>query len=100
MEFEFFTWEAMGTLSGAMFAVAIITQIIKNLPGVSRIPTQLVSYVLALVVLIAAHAFTDGLTASVAALAAVNAAVVSLAANGGYAALKRLQNGSADSEGE
>lgn len=95
---EFFTWSILGTLAGAMFAVAIITQIIKDLPGIRAIPTQIVSYVLALLVLIGAQAFTDGLTASAAALAAVNAAMVSLAANGGYAALKRLQNGSADTE--
>ncbi len=93
---EFFTWNILGTLAGAMFAVAIITQIIKELPFIKSIPTQVVSYVLALLILIAAQAFTDGLTASSAALAAVNAAMVSLAANGGYAALKRLQNGGAE----
>lgn len=91
MNMEFFTWDILGTLAGAMFAVAIITQIIKELPGIKAIPTQLVSYVLALLILIAAQAFTGGLTASGTALAAVNAAMVSLAANGGYAALKRLQ---------
>lgn len=93
---EFFTWNILGTLAGAMFAVAIITQIIKELPFIKAIPTQVVSYVLALLILIAAQAFTEGLSASSAALAAVNAAMVSLAANGGYAALKRLQNGSTE----
>ena len=95
---EFFTWNILGTLAGAMFAVAIITQIIKELPFIKAIPTQVVSYVLALGILIAAQAFTEGLTASTAALAAVNAAMVSLAANGGYEALKRLQSGDTEEQ--
>ena len=98
MEFEFFSWDILGTLAGATMAVGIITQIIKELPFIKAIPTQAVSYVLALVIMIAAQAFTGGLTASGAALAAINAAMVSLAANGGYEALKRAGGGSEEEE--
>ena len=89
---EFFDWSILGTLAGAVAAVAVLTEITKNLPGVRKIPTQIWSYVLALVVLICAQAFTTGLTASSAVLALVNAAVVSLAANGGYEAISRLES--------
>lgn len=90
---EFFDWSILGTLAGAVAAVAVLTEITKSLPGTSKIPTQIWSYVLALIVLICAQAFTAGLKASSAVLALVNAAMVSLAANGGYDLLDRLKNG-------
>lgn len=90
---EFFDWTVLGTFAGAVFAVAILTQITKGIPGISKIPTQVWSYILALVVLIGAQAFTEGISAASAGLAVVNAAMVSLAANGGYAAVERLKNG-------
>ena len=70
---EFFDWSILGTLAGSVAAVAVITEITKSLPGISKIPTQIWSYVLALVVLICAQAFTAGLTASSTVLALVNA---------------------------
>lgn len=90
---EFFDWSILGTFAGAVFAVAVLTQLTKSIPGVSKIPTQLWSYVLAVVVLIGAQAFGDGLNVSSAGLALINAALVSLAANGGYEAVERLKNG-------
>ena len=89
---EFFDWSILGTLAGAVAAVAVITEITKSLPGIKKIPTQIWSYALALAVLICAQAFTAGLTASSAVLALVNAAMVSLAANGGYEAISRLES--------
>lgn len=97
---EFFDWSILGTLAGAVAAVAIITEITKGLPVIRKIPTQVWSYALALAVLICAQAFTGGITASGAALAVVNAAMVSLAANGGYAALKRAVSAGKDDEGD
>lgn len=90
---EFFDWGVLGTFAGAVFAVAILTQITKSIPGIGRIPTQVWSYLLALVVLIGAQAFTEGISAASAGLAVINAAMVSLAANGGYEAVERLKNG-------
>ena len=89
---EFFDWNILGTIAGAVAAVAVITEITKSLPGIKKIPTQIWSYALALVILICAQAFTAGLTASGAVLALVNAAMVSLAANGGYEAISRLES--------
>lgn len=90
---EFFTWEMLGTMAGAVFVVSVFTELTKGLPLIRKIPTQLWSYVLAAGVLIAAQIFTEGLTAKTALLAAINAGMVSLAANGGYELLERLKSG-------
>lgn len=96
MDMNFFDWAYLGTFAGALAAVALITQMIKNLPGIKRIPTQLMSWLLAVVVLILAHAFGGTLDAQNAVLSLFNGAMVSLAANGGYAALKRVMGGTSD----
>ena len=80
-------------------AVGVLTQVSKEIPGIKHIPTQLWSYLLALVTLVLAMAFTSGFSLQGAALAAFNAAIVSLAANGGYSALCSMkQNVSAPKE--
>lgn len=97
---EFFDWNILGTMAGAMFAVAILTEITKNIPGIKKIPTQLWSYALAVAVLIVSHAALGTLTLQEAGLAVINAAMVSLAANGGYAALERIKANGEKPEGE
>ena len=93
MEMEFFDWSLLGSYAGAALAVAVLTQITKGIPGIVKIPTQLWSYVLALVTLLLALIFGPGFSASGAVLALFNAALVSLAANGGYAAVERVKAG-------
>ena len=93
MEMEFFDWSLLGSYAGAALAVAVLTQITKGIPGIVKIPTQLWSYVLALVTLLLALAFGPGFSVQGAVLALFNAALVSLAANGGYAAVERLKAG-------
>lgn len=90
---EFFDWSMLGTQAGAVLAVAVLTQITKGIPGIVKLPTQLWSYLLALATLLLALAFGPGFSASGAVLALFNAALVSLAANGGYAAVERLKGG-------
>ena len=90
---EFFDWSLLGSYAGAALAVAVLTQITKGIPGIVRIPTQLWSYVLALVTLLLALIFGPGFSASGAVLALFNAALVSLTANGGYAAVERVKAG-------
>ena len=87
---EFFTWELLGTYAGCTAAVSIITQFIKGVPGIVKIPTQVVSYVIALVIMLCATGFTSGLTPDGIMLTVFNAAVVSLASNGTYAAVTRV----------
>ena len=93
MEMEFFDWSLLGSHAGAVLAVAVLTQITKGIPGIVKLPTQLWSYVLALVTLLLALAFGPGFSVPGAVLALFNAALVSLAANGGYAAVERLRAG-------
>lgn len=98
MDMNFFDWAYLGTFAGALAAVALITQMIKNLPGIKHVPTQLMSWILAVVVLLLAQLFGGTLDAQNAVLCLFNGAMVSLAANGGYAALKRVMGGTSDSD--
>ena len=75
------------------FAVAILTEITKGIPGINKLPTQVWSFVLAFAVLVGAQAAMGTLTLATGGLAVLNAALVSLAANGGYDLLERLKNG-------
>ena len=93
MDMSFFDWTFLGTFAGALAAVALITELIKGLPALKKVPTQFVSWVLAFIILILAQLFTGTLSAQSAVLCVLNGAMVSLAANGGYAALKRVMGG-------
>jgi len=84
---EFFTWAMLGTYAGAVLATTLITQLIKE--WLKSIPTRIVSYVIALVVLLAAAAFNNALTLADGALCLFNAVIVSLAANGGFDAVSK-----------
>ena len=84
---EFFTWTTLATYAGATLATSLITQLIKGVGFIDKIPTRITSYAIALVVLLAATFFTGGLTLEAGALCVINAVVVSLAANGAYDAL-------------
>lgn len=85
---EFVTWEFLATFAGATMITALITQAIKN--KLNKIPTQLMSYIIAVVVLLLANFFTVGLTVSSAILLLFNALGVSLASNGGYQAVTKI----------
>lgn len=87
---EFFTWNTLGSLAGAALAVGILTQLTKEIHCIKVIPTQVWSYLLALIVLILAEVFTVGVTVDGVVLTFFNAAVVSLSANGGYEAVNRI----------
>ena len=81
---EFFTWSALGTYAGATLAVTLITQLVKGVGWIDKIPTRITSYVVALIVLIAAAAVAGDLSWATAGLAVISAVVVSLAANGAF----------------
>lgn len=88
---EFFTWTILGTYAGCVLATSLITQLIKEWSFLKSIPTRLVSYVVALLVLLAANAISGTLDLPAAGLCVVNA-VVALAANGGYEAVAKVIN--------
>lgn len=80
-----FSWEQLATIAGATLATLLIVQLLKlPIDKVWKIPTRLVAYVIALIIMILATHFTVGLTWENAILAAVNAVIVALAAMGSY----------------
>ena len=85
---EFFTWPMLGTYAGAVLATTLITQLLKGIPLFDKLPTRLFSYFVAILVLLLAAAFTCGLNWERAGLALINGAVVALAANGAFDAIK------------
>lgn len=86
---EFFTWQTLATYAGATAATAVFTQLFKGLGFIAKIPTQIFSYIIALVILVAATLASPGWAWADLALCLLNAAVVSLASNGAYEAMRR-----------
>jgi len=92
MELNFFDWTYLGTFAGTMTAVSLSTEGIKDMPFFKKIPTQIVSWVLAFLIILLSELFTGQLSLASAGMAVFNAAAVSLASNGGYEAVQRLKN--------
>ena len=90
---DFMSWELLGTFAGAVAAVTLLTQFLKD--AFKRLPTQWLSYIIAVVVLalstVALRGFAIGWETW--SLVPLNAVVVALAANGGYAAFEHIKNG-------
>lgn len=82
---EPFTWQYLGTIAGAAAATLLIVQFIKApLDRVWKIPTRVLAYVIALIIMLVAAAFTGGLTPENALLAVVNAFIAAMTAMGAY----------------
>lgn len=82
---EPFTWEYLATIAGATVATLLIVQLLKlPLDQVWKLPTRIVVYFIALIILLCATLFTTGLTLQSGILTAVNAVIVALAAMGAY----------------
>lgn len=80
-----FSWEQLASIAGAALATLLIVQLLKlPLDKVWKIPTRIVVYVIALIIMILATHFTTGLTWSNLGLSALNAVIVALTAMGGY----------------
>lgn len=89
---EFFSWASLLTVSGATAVVTLFVQLTKGLGVIEKLPTQLYSYLIAVLVLLAATVFTGGLTLSSAVLTLVNGLVVSLASNGAYEVIAKVKH--------
>lgn len=95
---EFINWSTLGTYGGALAMVMLITQFAKDISFVKKVPTQLLSYIMAFIVLIFANVFTTGISVDVIAQTFLNSIIVSVAANGGYMGIKRLTGNHVDGE--
>lgn len=81
---EFMTWANLGTYAGAVLATTLITQFVKQIPYVEKVNPQIVSYIIAVVLLLGAAYFNGQFTVDSAVLCFVNAVITALAANGVY----------------
>ena len=80
-----FSWEQLATISGAALATMLIVQLLKlPLDKVWKIPTRIVVFFIAAVVMLLATYFTKGLSADTAILTILNAVIAALTAMGGY----------------
>ena len=87
---DFVNWTTLGTYSGAFTAVMVLTQLTKSIPFIKKIPTQAWSYILAFVVLLTAMLFSNNVTISNLCLTTLNSGLISIAANGGFSAIKKM----------
>ena len=79
------TWEQLATIGGAAMATMLIVQLLKlPLDKVWKIPTRIIVFIIAAIVLTLATYFTQGLTWNNALLTLINAVIVALTAMGGY----------------
>ena len=70
---EFVSWETLGTFAGCAALVGLLTQFTKGL--FSKLPTQWLSYIYAVVVMALATIFTTGFSWPTLALIPFNAVI-------------------------
>lgn len=85
---EFFSWSTIATFAGCVAATGVIVQFVKNIPFVAKFNSQLVSYVIALILLFASYGFTGQLNTSIACILPFDAIAVCMASNGAYDVIK------------
>ena len=79
------TWTYLATIAGAAAFTLLVVQFLKApLDKVWKIPTRVFAYVVALVVMLVATAFTSGLTVDSVLLVAANAFLAAMSAYGAY----------------
>lgn len=79
------SWDQLATIAGCAMMTMLIVQLLKlPLDKVWKIPTRIIVFVIALIIMLAATYFTKGLTGSTALLTVFNAVIAALTAMGGY----------------
>ena len=82
---EAFTWEYLATIAGATAGTLLVVQLLKlPLDRLWKIPTRILVYGIALIIMLLATVFTVGINVESGVLTAVNAVIVALAAMGAY----------------
>ena len=87
---DFVSWSTLATYAESLTMVTIITQLTKELGFIKKIPTQIWSYIISLIVLYMAYFFIGDLDLSNAFLIPFNSMIVTLASNGGFVTLTKL----------
>ena len=84
------TWEILASYAGASAMTSLIVQFLKGfLDKYFKMPTQLLSYIVAVAVLTLAVTFTSGFSFNKLFLILFNAIVVSTSSNGIYDGIRR-----------
>lgn len=79
------TWEQLATIAGAATATLLIVQLLKlPLDKVWKIPTRIIVFLIAAIVMLLATYFTQGLSWNTAILTILNAVIAALTAMGAY----------------
>ena len=84
---EFVTWTTLGTYAGCAMMVTLITQFIKQLRFMENVNSQLISYVVAVLLLLGSLCFSHSgevVNPETVILCFVNAIIVALGSNGIY----------------
>ena len=81
---DFFTWEMLMSYSGCMLGTTLITQFVKNFSVLKNIDNQIISFIIALIIMIIGAVATGTFAVNAIGLDIVNAVVISLASNGLY----------------
>lgn len=87
---EFVTWEFLLSFGGCMAATALLTQFVKKMDFLKNVDTQIISCVVAILVLIVSQIATGTFTWTNFALDFVNGVVIAFASNGVYDATKTI----------
>lgn len=85
---DFFSWMTLATFAGCVAGTGVIVQFLKNVSFVSKINSQLVAYIVAIILLYGSYFFTGQLNVSVACIIPFDAIAVCVASNGAYDAIK------------
>ena len=84
---NFLNWDILLTFSGCVAGTVLLTEWLKKL--FEKLPAQLVSFVIATIILVVGHAAMGTFAWAEVPLYLVNAVAVSLSANGGFDILKK-----------
>lgn len=92
MEFAdaFFSWEYLATYSGAMVATGFVTHFLKQILANYKIPTEIISWVVGVTLLLLAFYFTGQLTVSNAVLTVLNGMLLAAATSGAVSGSRAL----------
>ena len=79
------SWDQLATIGGCAMMTMFIVQLVKApMDKVWKIPTRIIVFLIALVIMLLATYFTQGLTVSNALLTVFNAVISALTAMGAY----------------
>lgn len=95
MEGQFFDWATTGTFVGCVGITIMLTAFVKkfiktNSDGTYKFPIEVVSFIIAVVLMIGASIWFGTFSWSSVILAIINGVLVSLSANGGYDNTKKI----------